>query len=98
MKKPNEAPIEQWRVRMLRVNPADFMVLFTKGLKIRGGWKIVKGLPKDATLKTIAYDPARGGIMMIVESSEYESIPVTQLPEIQQVQIEMSGPHVKRPK
>lgn len=92
------APIEGRRVKMLMVNPPDFMVLFTKGLKVRGGWKIIKGVPADAKILTIAYEPARGGIMIVVQSEEYDMVGPTEVPPIQMVEIEVNDRHVKKPK
>lgn len=92
------APAPGRRVKMLMINPADFMVLFTKGLKVRGGWKIVKGLPADAQILTIAYDHMRNGIMIVVESAEFELIAATELPPILKVEIEINNNHVKKPR
>jgi len=80
------------------INPADFMVLFTKGLKVRGGWKIVKGAPADAQIISIAYEAARGGIMLVIESAEYDEVPQNIVPPIQMVKIEIGSNKLKRPK
>lgn len=95
---PQAPPMGPRRVKIMMVNPADFMVLFKKGLKVRGGWKVIKGLPGDARLLTVAYDAQRGGILMVVESDEFELIPATQTPPVQQVDIEIADRHLKHPK
>lgn len=97
MEEQPKQPITTRQVKMLMINPQDFIVLFTKGLKVRGGYKVVKGVPKDAKILSVAYEPARGGIMLIVESSEYTAIPSTTMPPIEQVSIELSGRHIKKP-
>jgi len=91
-------PIETRQVKMLMVNPTDFMVLFTKGLRVKSGYKLIKGLPSDATLLTIAYEPARNAILMVVESKEYTAIPKTQLPPIEAVEIEINDKRFSKPK
>lgn len=73
------------------------MVLFKKGLKVRGGWKIVKGLPADAQLLTIAAEPLRGGVMMVIESEEYPLLDPTKQPPIEVVAIELNDRHIKVP-
>lgn len=80
-------PIPTRRAKMLMVNPADFMVLFTKGLVFAKRTEILTGVPKDATLLTIAAEPARGGVMLVVESEEYDEIPINELPPVQLVEI-----------
>ena len=77
------------RVKFLMCDPAGFMALFKEGMKFRKNFRIVKGLPKDAKLISVAYDMQRGGIMMIVESQEYDEVQPTNQPPIQQVEIEV---------
>lgn len=75
------------KVRMMMVNPADFMSLFGKGLKVRKGFKIIEGLPDDAKLINIAYDAMRGAVQLVVESETFDAIPITVLPPVQVVKI-----------
>lgn len=89
--------IKTRRVRFMMVNPADFMTLFTKGLKVKTGFKIIEGLPKDARLLTMAYDGVRGGVMMVVESDTYDEIPITQMPPIESVRIAVGWNRSNRP-
>lgn len=84
----NAADIPTRRVRMLMVNPADFMFLFTKGLAFRKRTKIIEGVPEDASLIAVAADSARNGIMLVVESTEYDEIPINVLPPVQVVNID----------
>lgn len=86
--KLKDAEIPTRRVKMLMVNPADFMFLFTKGLVFRKRTRIVKGIPEDAKLVAVAADSMRNGIMLVVESSEYEEVPINVLPPVQVVEID----------
>lgn len=84
--------IETRKVRFLMIDPAGFMSLFRKGLKIRGGFKIIKGIPEDGEILTIAYDPTRGhrgAIMVVVQSESYDEVPVDKQPPVQLVKIEL---------
>lgn len=89
---------ETRRVKYFLVRPGDFALLFTKGLKVVGGWKVIKGLPKDAKLLTVANDDLRGGLIMVVESAEYDPVPTTELPPIAAIAINLNDRHIKRPK
>lgn len=88
LEKLKDAKIPTRRAKMLMVNPADFMFLFTKGLKVRKGFKLAEGIPDDATLLTIAAEPVRGGIMMVVQSEEYDEIPINQMPPVELISIQ----------
>lgn len=76
------------RVKMLMVNPADFMFLFTKGLVFRKRTRIVEGVPEDAQLIAVAPDSIRNGIMLVVQSEEYDEVPINVLPPVQVVEID----------
>ena len=88
LEKLKELEIPKRRAKMLMVNPADFMFLFTRGLKVRKGYKMIEGIPDDAKLLTIAAEPVRGGIMMVVESEEYDEIPINIMPPVQVISIQ----------
>ena len=75
------------RVRFLIVNPADFLYLFTKGLVLAKRTQVFEGVPEDALLMSMTVDHVRGGIILVVQSSEYEPIPITQMPPVQEVKI-----------
>lgn len=91
--KPREVP--KRRVKMLMVKPGEFMFLFTKGLRFQKNFKVIAGVPEDAKLITIAPDSIRNGIMLVVESSEYEEIPINVLPPVEPVNIDLNA--VKQP-
>lgn len=83
------------RVKMLMVNPADFMYLFTKGLKVRKGFQLIDGIPDDAVLIQVAADPVRYGIMLVVESESYEPVPVSVMPPVELVGIQLGKGNTK---
>lgn len=89
------------RAKMLMINPADFVFLFTKGLKFRKNYQVIKGVPEDAKIITAVADSARNGIMLVVQSDEYDEVPMTVLPPVEMVSIDMdalSKPAKKIPK
>lgn len=75
------------KVRFLIVNPADFLVLFTKGLVLSKRMHVFEGVPEDAKLVSMTVDHVRGGIILVVDSEEYDPIPITQMPPVQEVKI-----------
>lgn len=77
------------RVRMYMVKPADFMFLFTKGLKWRKNTTIVKGCPEDAIVIAVAPDSIRNGIMLVVQSKEFDEIPINVLPPVEPIEIDV---------
>lgn len=83
------AKVPTRRVRMLMVNPTDFMFLFKKGMVFAKGYKIIDGVPEDAKIIAVAPDSIRNGIMLVVESSTYEEIPINVLPPVQPVSIDL---------
>lgn len=84
--------VQSRRVKFLMVNPTDFMYLFTTGMKFRKSTHIVQGLPADAKLIHMTYDDARRGILLIVESEEFDLVPVTDHPPVLLVEIAMGKP------
>ena len=88
LEKMKKAKIPTRRAKMLRVEPADFMFLFTKGLLWRKNTRLVAGVPDDAEILTIAADPLRHAIFIVVKSSTYEPIPIEQIPPIELVEIQ----------
>lgn len=79
------------RVKMLMVNPTDFMFLFTKGLKFNKNYRLIKGVPEDAKVVAVAADSIRNGIMLVVESSEYDEIPINVLPPVEVIEIDFDA-------
>lgn len=81
--------VPKWRVKMLMVDPTEFVYLFTKGLKLRKQTQVVLGVPEDAQVVSIAADTKRLGIMIVVQSEEYPEIPKTVLPPVQYVRFNL---------
>lgn len=77
---PETAEVEKRRVKVLMVNPIEFMMLFEKGLEFRRHTKILEGVPADAQMIGVAYDTRRDFIMMVIESKEFDEIPATEPP------------------
>jgi hypothetical protein len=71
------------------VNPQDFLLLFTKGLVLAKRMKVITGIPDDAELQSMTVDHVRGGIILVVKSEDYEEIPLTAMPPVQLVEIEI---------
>jgi hypothetical protein len=81
--------IPKWRVKMLMVDPTEFVYLFTKGLRLRKQTQVVLGVPDDAQVVSIAADTKRLGVMIVVQSEQYPEIPKTVLPPIQYVRFNL---------
>jgi len=75
------------RVKFLMINPANFMQLFRKGLKLHTGYKVIEGVPADAQIVTITYDNLRNGIVVVVESETYDEVEPGVIPPIEAVSI-----------
>lgn len=86
-KKLDEQAISMRRVRYLIINPVDFLMLFTKGLVLAKKMQVIEGVPADAKLISMTVDHVRGGIILVVTSDEYDEIPRTQMPPVQEVSI-----------
>lgn len=89
--KAKEAEMPTRRVRVIMVNPTDFMSLFTKGLRFRKNFQIIEGIPEDAELIGAAYDVRMDGILLVVESEEFEAIPINIVPPVQPLSINVLG-------
>ena len=86
------------RVRMCIFEAHEFMFLFTKGMVFNKKTAVIEGLPKDATLVGVSNDPVRGGIVFVIESEEYEPIPINILPPFQQVSFQTAWKPNGQPK
>lgn len=75
------------RVRYLMVNPSDFLMLFAEGLILAKRMAVFEGVPADAKVRNMTVDHVRGGIILVVESAEYEELPQTDMPPVQLIQI-----------
>jgi hypothetical protein len=89
LEKLKDAKIPTRRVKMLMVNPADFLFLFTKGLEFRKHTKLLEGVPADAQLIAIAADSVRNGIMLVVQSASYAEVPINVLPPVEPISIDV---------
>ncbi len=96
--KKEEPKIAGRRVKMLMVNPTDFMFLFTKGIEFRKHTKLIKGLPEDAKLISLAAETVRHGIIFVVESATYKEIPINEMPPIEIVEIQHGLPGATKKK
>jgi hypothetical protein len=76
------------RVRFLVVNPADFLMLFTKGIVFAKRTQLLDGVPEDAMIVGMNVDHVRGGIILVVQSAEYDEVPMTVMPPVQHVSIQ----------
>ena len=73
------------------VKPGEFMFLFTKGLRFQKNFKVIAGVPEDAKVITVAPDSIRNGIMIVVQSQEYDEVPINVLPPVEPVNIDLDG-------
>lgn len=90
-KKIKPAEVPKRRVAMLMVKPGDFMFLFTKGLRFQKNFKVIEGVPDDAEVIAVAPDSMRNGIMLVIQSQEFDEVPMTVLPPIIPVDIDLDG-------
>jgi hypothetical protein len=81
--------IPKRRVRMLMVSPQDFLRLFTKGFKIAENTTILKGVPEDAKVVSMTIDHVRDSVIFVVESTEYDEIPMNEMPPFEYVEIKL---------
>ena len=94
--KPQQAPKEivskdtpVARRRFLIVNPTEFIGFFTKGFVFAKRIKLIEGVPEDAQVVSMTVDHIRNGLVFLVESAEYDEIPMTQMPPVQHISIEL---------
>lgn len=86
-----EEKVETRRVKVLIVTSAQFMSLFTKGMKFHKNATVFEGVPEDAEVVGIGSNPVIPGVLLVVKSQEYEPIPVTVNPPYQQVSINLGN-------
>lgn len=89
LEKLKKLKIPTRRVRMMMMQPSHFMSMFTKGLVFDKRTEIIEGLPEDAKLISIAADSARNGIMLVVESKEFDEIPINVLPPVIPIRVDI---------
>lgn len=80
------------RTRVMMINPVEWMSLFTTGVRFAKQVQLIEGLPKDAQMIGCAYDIRRDAILIVVESDEYEPVPITEQPPTQLVRIKFGDP------
>lgn len=86
------------RTRVMMINPVEWMGLFTTGVRFAKSVQLIEGLPKDAKMIGCAYDIRRDAVLIVVESDEYEPIPITQQPPTQLVRIKFGDPSATKKK
>jgi hypothetical protein len=77
------------RTRVMMIHPVEWMSLFTTGLKFAKHTQLIEGVPADAVLIGAAYDIRRDAILLVLESDEYEPVPITKQPPTQLVRIKI---------
>lgn len=85
----NSEALSTRNVRFLVINPSEFLSLFTKGLVFAKRTQIMDGVPEDAVVIGMTVDHVRGGIVMTVQSEEYEPVPKTKMPPVQEIAIKI---------
>ena len=83
--------VETRRVKVLIVSSAEFMSLFTKGMKFHKNATVFEGVPEDAEVVGIGSNPVIPGVLLVVKSQEYDEIPVTENPPYVQVGINLGN-------
>ncbi len=78
------------KMKLLYVDPSQFMSIFKEGMKFREGFEIVAGIPDDAQVLGVTYEPSVHGILIVVSSESYEDIPHGKALPMVQVDIKLS--------
>lgn len=86
---PKNKPAKPRRIKLVMVNPANFMSLFKTGMRVKKNFEVVKGIPRDATILTISYDAARAAIIVILESEDFDEVPVGDIPPSIPIEIDV---------
>ena len=93
-----EAEVSTRRTRVAMINPVEWMQLFTTGLVFAKQTQIIEGIPKDAKLIGAAYDIRRDAILLVIESDEYEPVPITKQPPTQLIRLRQGVPGATKKK
>jgi hypothetical protein len=93
---PKKAEIDKRRTRVAAINPHAFMSLFTKGLRFRKQTALIEGIPEDALLVGITYDVRRDMILIVIESEEYDEIPINEIPPFQHINFQTQWGSTKK--
>lgn len=76
------------RVKVVMINPFDFVGLLTKGAKFRRYTEIIAGVPIDAEILAMSADTNRHGIMFVIHSDTYPIVPLIEMPPIEALEIQ----------
>ena len=93
-----EEEVPTRRTKVMMINPVERMSLFTTGAKFAKQVSIIEGVPKDAVMIGCAYDIRRDAILIVLESSEYEPVPITKQPPTQLVRLKFGNPQATKKK
>ena len=84
--------VESRKMKIIFIDPVQFMAFFREGLEIRESYKIIKGIPGDAQILGVSYDVRMNGIVMVVYSEYFEEVEKgAQLPVLP-VEIQLGDP------
>lgn len=87
-----EAPkVEARRVKVFMMKPEDFMSLFVKGFKFHKNATVFEGLPEDAECVGIGSNGVIPGVLLVVQSQEFDPIPVTENPPVVTISINLGN-------
>lgn len=84
-----EAEVATRRTRVAMLSPVEFMSLFTTGMVFEKRTAVIEGIPADAQLIGAAYDIRRDAILLVIESDEYEPVPITKQPPTQLIRLKV---------
>lgn len=80
---------EARRIALIIFKPADILVLFKEGAAFRENFKVIKGLPEDATLEHLFFDNNREAWCMICRSESFEPVEFGLMPPSLPVEIQV---------
>lgn len=87
--KVNVGEVPTRKVRFIMINPQSFLGMFQTGLTLSKRMKVIQGVPDDAKVINMTVDHVRGGIILVIESEEYEPIPMTNMPPVQLLEVDL---------
>ena len=101
-KETKQQEIPTRRVKWFMIDPIHFMSFFTDGVVFRRYTKIAKGIPADAKLIGVAHEARMGGpsgaIMLVVESEEFDEVPMNVMPPGEPLEIQIGDPDATKKK
>ncbi len=93
-----EEEVATRRTKVMMINPVEWMALFTTGVRFAKQVQLIEGVPADAKLIGCAYDIRRDAILLVLESDEYEPVPITKQPPTQLVRLKFGDPAATKKK